>query len=233
MPPKVDVKTLMGKLDNALKLLCKLMEEFETIFSVKPELKTLEAAFSLVETKYRLVKKQQETILDRLVKESTGPEDELVLATKKPGDKTKPDFLQITLKFAAYQKEQNSSENSNNATTLEALTLLMSSMTSAVQKMVDNIGSKLSNSSLQRLPVPVWDGTHRTYATWKKEFSHWMKKYGQDKDEQLQHFRNATPKGSFRTDQVKLVKPLTAHGSFWIQSSQTDEKTIGRTAHRD
>jgi len=103
MPPKVDMKTLAGKLDNAIKLLYELMEEFETIFSVKPELKTLEAAFSLVETKYRLVKKQQETILDRLVDEGTGPEDELMLATKKTGDKTKADFLQITLKFAAYQ----------------------------------------------------------------------------------------------------------------------------------
>ena len=213
MPPKVDVKTLAGKLDNAVKLLYELMEEFETIFSVKPELKTLEAAFSLVETKYRLVKKQQETILDRLVDEGTGPEDELVLATKKTGDKTKADFLQITLKFAAYQKEQNSSENSNNATTLEALTLSMSSMTSAVQKMADNIGSKPSNSSLQRLPVPVWDGTRRTYATWKKEFSHWMKKYGQDKDEQLQRFRNAMPKGSFWTDQVKTCKTID---SAWI-----------------
>ena len=213
MPPKVDVKTLAGKLDNAVKLLYELMEEFETIFSVKPELKTLEAAFSLVETKYRLVKKQQETILDRLVDEGTGPEDELVLATKKAGDKTKADFLQITLKFAAYQKEQNSSQNSNNATTLEALTLSMSSMTSAVQKMADNIGSKPSNSSLQRLPVPVWDGTRRTYATWKKEFSHWMKKYGQDKDEQLQRFRNAMPKGSFWTDQVKTCKTID---SAWI-----------------
>ena len=47
MPPKVDVKTLAGKLDNAVKLLYELMEEFETIFSIKPELKTLEAAFSL------------------------------------------------------------------------------------------------------------------------------------------------------------------------------------------
>ena len=148
MPPKVDVKTLAGKLDNAVKLLYELMEEFETIFSVKPELKTLEAAFSLVETKYRLVKKQQETILDRLVDEGTSPEGELVLTTKKTGDKTKADFLQITLKCAAYQKEQNSS------TTLEALTLSMSSMTSAVQKMVDNIGSKPSNSSLKRLPKP-------------------------------------------------------------------------------
>ena len=77
------MKTLAGKLDNAVKLLYELMEEFETIFSVKLELKTLEAAFSLVETKYRLVKKQQEAILDRLVDEGTGPEDELVLATKK------------------------------------------------------------------------------------------------------------------------------------------------------
>ena len=54
--------------------------------------------------------------------------------------KTKADFLQITLKFAEYQREQTSSENSNNATNLEALTLSMSSMTSAVQKMADNIG---------------------------------------------------------------------------------------------
>ena len=93
MLPKVDVKTLAGKLDNAVKLLNELIEEFETIFSVKPELKTLEVAFSLVETKYRLVKKKQETILDRLVDEGTGTEDELVLATKKTGDKTKPIFL--------------------------------------------------------------------------------------------------------------------------------------------
>ena len=139
MPPKVDAKTLAGKLDNAVKLLYELMEEFDTIFSVKPELKTLEATFSLVETKYRLVKKQQETILGRLVDESTGPEDKLVLTTKKTGDKTKADFLQIALKFAAYQKEQNSSEKSKNARTLEVLTLSMLSMTSAVQKMADNM----------------------------------------------------------------------------------------------
>ena len=31
MPPKVDVKTLAGNLDNAAKLLYELMEEFETI----------------------------------------------------------------------------------------------------------------------------------------------------------------------------------------------------------
>ena len=102
------MKTLAGKLDNAVKRLYELIEEFETIFSVKPELKTLEATFSLVETKYRLVKKKQEIILHRLADEGTGPEDKLVLATTKTGDKTKAHFLQITLKFAAYQKDQNS-----------------------------------------------------------------------------------------------------------------------------
>ena len=112
----------------------------EKIFSVKPQLKTLEAAFILVETKYRLVKKQHETVLDRLVDEGTGPEDKLVLATKTTGDKTKADFLQIPLKFAVYRKEQNSPENSKHATTLKALTLSMSSTTSAVHKVADNIG---------------------------------------------------------------------------------------------
>ena len=67
MPPKVDVKTLAGKMENAVNILYELMEEFETIFSVKPELKTLEAAFTQVETRYRQIKKQQETILDKLL----------------------------------------------------------------------------------------------------------------------------------------------------------------------
>ena len=54
MPPKVDVKTLAGKMENAVNILYELLEEFETIFSVKPELKTLEAAFTQVETRYTL-----------------------------------------------------------------------------------------------------------------------------------------------------------------------------------
>ena len=99
------------------------------------------------------------------------------------------DFLQIALKFAAYQKEQNSSEASRkDSETLEALTSSMSSMTSAVAKMADTLGSKPNLSGLQRLPVPTWDGGRTSYATWKKEFNHWMAKYSQDKDEQLQRF---------------------------------------------
>ena len=76
MPPKVDVKTLAGKMENALNILYEFMEEFETIFSVTPELKTLEAVFTQVETRYKLIIKQQETILDRLVDEGTATDEE-------------------------------------------------------------------------------------------------------------------------------------------------------------
>ena len=137
MPPKVDVKTLVGKMKNAERILYELIEEFEIIFSVKPELKTLEAAFHQVETRYSLIKKQQETILDRLVDDSTDTDEELLLTTRKLGDKIKADFLQIALKFATYQKEKNSSETSKSSVTLEALTSSMSTMSTAVTKIAD------------------------------------------------------------------------------------------------
>ena len=208
MPPKADVKTLASKMENSGEILYELIEEFEIIFSVKPELKTLETAFHQVETRYRLIKKQQETILDRLVDDSTDTDEQFLLTTKKLGDKVKADFLQIALKFAAYQKNQNSSETSKSSVTLEALTSSMSSMSTAVAKMADTLGSKPNSSGLQRLPVPTWDGSRRSYATWKKEFNHWMTKYGQDKDEQLQRFRNAMPQGSWWTEQVKTSKTI-------------------------
>ena len=197
MPPKVDAKTFASKMENSGEIFYELIEEFEIFFSVKPELKTLETAFHQVETRYRLIKEQQETILDRLVDDSTDTDEQLLLTTKKLGDKVKADFLQIALKFAAYQKEQNSSETSKSSVTLEALTSSMSSMSTAVAKMADTLGSKPNSSGLQQLPVPTWDGSRRSYATWKKEFNHWMTKYGQDKDEQLQRFRNAMPQGSW------------------------------------
>ena len=112
MPPKVDIKTLIGKMENAARILYKLIEEFEIIFSVKPELQTLESAFHQVETRYRLIKKQQETIMDRLVDDSSDTDEGLLLTTRKLGDKIRADFLQTALKFATYQKEQNSSEKS-------------------------------------------------------------------------------------------------------------------------
>ena len=53
MPPKVDVKTLTGKMNNALAILMELMEESETIFAIRLGLERLETVFNLVESKYR------------------------------------------------------------------------------------------------------------------------------------------------------------------------------------
>lgn len=80
-------------------------------------------------------------------------------------------------------------------------------MAEAVKQMAQNMATKPKVSGLERLSVPPWDGSRKTYATWK-EFNHWMGKYDQDKDEQLQRFRNAMPKGSWWTDQVKTCKDI-------------------------
>ena len=71
MQLKVDVKTLTGKMNSAVGILNELMEEFEAIFGVKPGLERLKAVFNLVESKYRSVKKQRETMLDKLIEEGT------------------------------------------------------------------------------------------------------------------------------------------------------------------
>ena len=67
MPPKIDLKTLSGKRDNAIYVRNELFVEFETLYSVKPELNLLAAVFNEIESKYRAVKKQMEIISDRLV----------------------------------------------------------------------------------------------------------------------------------------------------------------------
>ena len=70
------------------------------------------------------------------------------------------------------------------------------------------MASKPHASGLERLPAPSWDGSRKAYLTWKKEFQHWMKKHGQDKDEQLQRFRKAMPNGSWWTEQLKACKNI-------------------------
>ena len=106
-------------MNNAVGILNELMEEFEAIFAVKPGLERLEALFNLVESKYRSVKKQQETILDKLIEEGASSEDELVLMNRKVGDNVKADFLQITLKFAAYQGQNASPKGPDKHRNLE------------------------------------------------------------------------------------------------------------------
>lgn len=201
--PKVELKTLIGKRDNAIQSIKELFEEFETVFTVEPQLDRLESIFNLVEAKYRNIKKQQETIADRIVEDGLSEDDQMLTSNQEVGEKLKNDYLQLAKAYAAYQKKLSSTKSSTeNSESLEA-------MTSAVTKMAEAIeGSKSKASGLERLPVPSWDGGRRSYSTWKKEFNHWMAKYSQDKDEQLQRFRKAMPKAFWWTDQVKTCKSI-------------------------
>lgn len=72
MPPKVDIKILSGKRDNAKHALNELFDEFETLHSVEPELNLLSTVFKEIESKYRGIKKQIETTADRFVQKMNG-----------------------------------------------------------------------------------------------------------------------------------------------------------------
>ena len=212
MQPKVDVKTLTGKMNNAVGILNELMEEFEAIFAVKPGLERLEAVFNLVESKYRSVKKQQETILDKLIEEGASSEDELVLMNQKLGDKVKANFLQIALKFAAYQSENALPKGPDHTETLKT-------MTSAVEKMAVAIGS--NPSSQERLTVPNWDRSRRTYQTCKKrEFRHCMDK---TRTSNFKDSEKRCPKASSGQIKSRPVKALTKPGKFFKLNSQMRE----------
>ena len=152
-----------------------------------------------MELQYRSVKKQQEATLDKFIAEGASSQDELVLTKRKLGSKVNAAFLQIALKYGAYQSENALPKGPDHTETLKI-------MTSAVEKMAIVIGSK--PSSLECLTVLNWDRSRRTYQTRKRKLRHCMEKYGQDKDEQLQRFQKAMPKGFFWTDQVKTCKDI-------------------------
>ena len=206
MPPKVDISVLIGKKSIAIDALYELFEEFDAVFDVEPELKTLESVYKQVETKYRSVKKQQETVAEKIIESGFSQEEDVSLENKKAGEKVKSDYLHLTQRFAAYQKRCNATQEPKQN---EALT----AMTSAVQKMANSL-TKPSNMShgIEKLAMPTWDGKRRSYATWKQEFEHWMVKFSQDDDEQLQRFRKALPRYSWWTEQVKTCKTI---GKAW------------------
>ena len=201
--PKVDIKTLTGKRNIAVQSLNELFEEFNCVHDIKTDPKLLENIYHQVESKYRVVKKQIEAIADRFVDENLTKEHENVVENSEIGEKIKRNYLDMLQKFANSQKgiipHQNTSEQ----------TVALEAMTDAVRKMAESLSNnKPKLSGLERLSVPTWDGARKSYATWKKEFNHWMTKYGQDKEEQLQRFRKALPKGSWWTDQVKTSKDI-------------------------
>ena len=168
MPPKVDVSILIAKRDSTIVALYELLEEFQVLYKVQPVLSTLENVYKEMEIKYRSVKKQQETITDRLIE--TGSTEEQLKANQQVGDKVRSDFLKYSEIFATYQKACNSQEPALKHDALEA-------MTTAVTKMADVLGSqKTASHGLEKLSVPTWDGNRKSYATWKSEFNCWMYK---------------------------------------------------------
>ena len=216
MPPKnTDLKTLIGKRDNAIQAIKELFEEFEEIYSVQPQLERLQSTFNIIEAKYRNIKKQQEIIADKIIEDGVAETDQLLSANQKVGESLKDTYLKVAKVYAAYQK----SPTQATATIPNSLEV----MSSAVTKMAEALQATKSDSSrgLERLPVPTWDGTRRSYKTWKREFNHWLDKYSQDKDEQLQRFRKAMPKGFWWTDQARVVSPSIVLGKSLISSSPT------------
>lgn len=202
MPPKVDISTFIGKRDNSIRTLYDLFEEFDEVYDIEPDLETLESVYKQVEAKYRNIRKQQESIADKIIELSLTQEDESFQENKSTGEKVKADYLKITRKYAAYKKKYNAVQETAQEDVLEA-------MSSAVKKMAESLTKpKQTSHGIEKLTVPSWDGNRRSYATWKHEFNHWMKKYSQDADEQLQRFRKALPRHSWWADQVKTCKTI-------------------------
>ena len=83
------MKVLIGKRDNAVQSIQELFEEFETVLTVEPNLDRLETIFNLVEAKYRKIKKQQETIADRIVEDSLSEADQMLKSNSEVGEKIK------------------------------------------------------------------------------------------------------------------------------------------------
>ena len=68
MPPKVEtIAALIAKRDIAIASLDELFEELDVLYQVEPELIALENVLAEIAVKFRIVKKQQVTIADRLI----------------------------------------------------------------------------------------------------------------------------------------------------------------------
>ena len=95
----------------------------------------LENVYNEVESKYRSVKKQQETIAEKLCEASTEGVEELREANRKLGEKVKIDFLHCSEKFSTYQKAWNVKKSSVKHNALDV-------MAEAVTKMAEVLGSQ-------------------------------------------------------------------------------------------
>ena len=100
MPPKIDFLTLIAKRDSTIASLNDLFE-FHVFYQVEPSLSSLENVQKQVKSKQRSVKKQQDTIADRLTESAS---EELQTKNQVVGDEAKANFLKYAERFAIYQK---------------------------------------------------------------------------------------------------------------------------------
>ena len=210
MPRKtVDLKTLIGKRDNAVLTLKELFEEFKEFYSVEPQLERLESIFKIIEAKYRNIKKQQELIADKIIEDGVSEAEQSLSANQKVGESIKNEYLKVAKTFGAYQKHLSQPTSPTvNPNSLEAMTSAVTKMAEAMQ------GPKLVANGLERLPVPNWDGSRRSYPTWKKEFNHWVNKYSQDKDKQFSVLERPCQKGLGRQTKLRPTSPLVMRGKY-------------------
>lgn len=135
MPPKIDVSLLTAKRDNTVNSLYELFEEFQVLYSVEAEVSTLDNVYKQIETKYRLVKQQQEVIIDKILegKVSDSEEAEKILeSNKKIGTQVKTYYLNCTKSFAEYQKKCSLNKSEHKSDSIEAMTFAVTKMAEAL-----------------------------------------------------------------------------------------------------
>lgn len=125
MPPKIDFLTLIAKRDSTIASLNDLFE-FHVFYQVEPSLSSLENVQKQVKSKQRSVKKQQDTIADRLTESAS---EELQTKNQVVGDEAKAKFLKYPEQFAIYQKSFVTEKPLFKQEVLEAMTSVVTKMT--------------------------------------------------------------------------------------------------------
>ena len=125
MPPKIDFLTLIAKRDSTIASLNDLFE-FHVFYQVEPSLSSLENVQKQVKSKQRSVKKQQDTIADRLTESAS---EELQTKNQVVGDEAKAKFLKYAERFEIYQKSFVIEKLLFKQEVLEAMTSVVTKMT--------------------------------------------------------------------------------------------------------
>lgn len=125
MPPKIDFLTLIAKRDSTIASLNDLFE-FHVFYQVEPSLSSLENVQKQVKSKQRSVKKQQDTIADRLTESAS---EELQTKNQVVGDEAKAKFLKYPEQFTIYQKSFVTEKPLFKQEVLEAMTSVVTKMT--------------------------------------------------------------------------------------------------------